>query len=121
MIIKDPYVEMINLMRAHGAYGNPSTIEIGQVTNESPLTVNVQDLPLTKDNLLIADYLLPTYSRKMNIPNTTASGSTTDGSIQSISMPDATINFTNTLKKDDLLALIKIGAFYIVICKVVKP
>lgn len=104
MIIKDPYVELVNLMRSHGAYNNPSTIEIGEVASENPLTIKVQDLPLTKENLLVADYLLANYSREVNILGTTT-----------------TINYIDTLKEKDLVTLIKIGAVYIVLCKVVSP
>lgn len=104
MIIKDPYVDLINLMRSHGAHNNPSTIELGQVISSNPLTIKVQDLPLTKENLLVADYLLANYSREVNVLGTTT-----------------TMSYIDTLKKDDSVALIRIGAFYIVLCKVVSP
>jgi hypothetical protein len=123
MNISDPYNEGIKLMRKHGSYNNPPSVEIGKVTGTNPLNVKIGDLPLTKDNLLVADYLLANYSRQINIPNTSATGSTTDGNISSISISNGTINFIDTLKENDLVALVKItnSATYIILCRVVKP
>lgn len=57
MIIKDPYSELIKKMRNQGTHYNPPSIELGKVISVTPLTISVSDLQLTKDNLLVADYL----------------------------------------------------------------
>jgi hypothetical protein len=119
--IGNPYSEIINQMRNQGAYYNPSGIEIGIVTNEDPLTVQLGDLPLNKDNLLIADYLKKGYSRQINIPSASASGSTSDGSISSIAIPQGNLNLLdNGFKKSDNVALVRVDTTkYLILCKVV--
>lgn len=121
MNIGNPYSEIINQMRNQGAYYNPSGIEIGVVTNEDPIAVQLGDLPLNKDNLLIADYLKKGYSRQINIPSTSASGSTSDGSISSIAIPQGNLNLLdNGFKKGDNVALVRAEATkYLILCKVV--
>ncbi len=122
MIIKDPYSEFVKEMRKNGTYYNPSGVEIGQVIESNPLTIKASDLTLSKDNLLIADYLLNNYSRQINLSSTNASGNTTNGNITSIGISNGTINFTDTLKKDDLVALIQVNSTtFIILCRVVKP
>lgn len=124
MNIKDPYVKILEHMQTQGAKLNPPSITIGIVMSEEsePLTINVGDLPLTKENFLIADYLLKDYKRKISMPSTSATGSTTNGSITSIAIPDAEITFTDGLKKDDKVACLATSneQIYIVLCKVVS-
>lgn len=119
--MESSYTKFIKMMRTQGAAYNPEGIKIATVITEDPLTIDVDDLPLDKDNLLIADYLLENYSRKISIPSTSAAGSTTDGSIESINIPDGNLSFTDGLKKDDMLAVIKISKLkYLILCKVVS-
>lgn len=121
MNIGNPYSEIINQMRNQGAYYNPSGIEIGTVTNEDPLTVQLGDLPLNKDNLWTADYLKKGYSRQINIPSTSTNGSTLDGSISSVAIPHGDLNLLdNGFKKGDNVALARAEATkYLILCKVV--
>lgn len=123
MNIKDPYVSILQHMQNQGKRFNPPSIAIGTVISEEsePLTINVGDLPLTKENFLIADYLLKDYKRKINIPSTSAVGSTTNGSITSITIPDAEMSFTDGLKKGDKVACLATSdeQTYIILCKVV--
>jgi hypothetical protein len=125
MIIKDPYSEMIMEMRKHGSYNNPPNVEIGEVTNINPLAIKVGDLPLTKDNLYVADYLLDNYQREISIPQTTATGIATSGSynatITAVGIPDVEVTYKTCLNKNDSVALIQISSTkYIILCKVVS-
>ncbi|MBV4423248.1 DUF2577 domain-containing protein [Clostridium tyrobutyricum] len=99
------YTKFLKMMRTQGAAYNPEGIEIATVTTADPLTVNVDDLPLDKENLLVSDYLLHGYERTANIPSTSATK----------------ITFTDGLKKDDMLAVVKISKLkYLILCKVVS-
>ncbi|AZV57921.1 DUF2577 domain-containing protein [Clostridium sp. AWRP] len=121
MNVKNPYSEIINLMRDQGSQYNPSSIELGIVSSTDPIVVQLGDLPLDKDNLYIADYLKQGYSRQISIPSTDASGSTSNGSISSIGLPKANLNFSDSgLKEGDIVALIKVSTTrYLILLKVV--
>ena len=122
MNIRNPYNEMIKKMRRQGAAYNPPSIDIGKVISPDPLTIQINDMPLSKKDLLVSDFLLANYKRKISIPSTSATGSTTDGSIASIGIPDAELNFIKGLEKDDMVACLATsdGQKYIVLCKVVS-
>lgn len=60
---KDPYGEMVIMMKNYGAAYNPPTIQIGEVSSEEPLVIKIGDLEIDKNNLLVADYLLAEHSR----------------------------------------------------------
>lgn len=118
---KNPYTTLINHMRNQGAHYNPPSIEIGKVSSEDPLVVQVGDLPLAKKNLYMADYLLNGYRRKISIPLVSAIGNTSNGSISSIGIANGELDCLEGLKKDDLVALIQINATkYLILCKVVE-
>lgn len=95
-------------MRVQGAKFNTPYVQIGVVTALDPLTVKLGDLEIGKDNLLIADYLLSNYGRKMTIPD----------------VPATDITFTDGLIKDDVLALTPAleleGQKYIVLARLVS-
>ncbi|AKA68557.1 DUF2577 domain-containing protein [Clostridium scatologenes] len=122
MNIKDPYVSILQHMQNQGKKFNPPSIDIGIVISPDPLTIKIGDLQLTKDNILAADFLLSNYKRKISIPSANATGSTTDGSITSITIPDAEMSFTDGLKKDDKLACLATSSeqIYIILCRVVS-
>ncbi|MBC2579688.1 DUF2577 domain-containing protein [Clostridium sp. DJ247] len=119
----DAYNKILNIMENHGLKYNPPSIDIGIVISESPLTIKIEELQLTKDNVLVADFLLPNCKRKINIPNTTAAGSITSGSITSISIPEGELNFTDGLKKNDIIACLATEdrQKYIILARLVKP
>jgi len=110
-------------MRTQGGKNNTPYVQIGVVVTSNPLTVKLGDLQIGKDNLLVTDYLLPNYTRKIAIPTTPATGNTTTESITSIGIPDGEITLTDGLKADDIVALIPTldGQTYIVLAKVVSP
>jgi len=109
-------------MREQGAKYNTPYVQIGVVISADPLTIKLGDLQIDKDNLLVTDYLLPNYTRKITISNTPASGSTTMGTITNIGIPDGDIVFTDGLKGNDIVALIPTidEQTYIVLARVVS-
>lgn len=123
MDVKDPYVSIVKTIRNEGAAYNPPSIDIGVVMSTDPLIVNVGDLPLTKDNLLISTFLLKDYKRKFSLDSTSATGSTTSGSITSIGIPSGELVCEGELKKDDIVVCLatKDRQTYVVLVKVQKP
>lgn len=113
----NPYSKIVKLIRNEGKFFNPPSILLGVVLSTQPsLSIKVNDLQINKENLLIADNLLGTYTRQFDIPSTTnindAISSTSVGehgshthSINSIGI-DGTINFIDTLKVGDNLAVL---------------
>lgn len=131
MNIKDPYSEMIKLMQQHGAKYNPPSIQLGEITSISPLTVHTGDIQLNANNLLVADYLLNGYSRNVSLQSTSASGETDlqvvgdhgshEHGISSIEF-QGPLKFTDGLKEKDTVVLIQIDtALFVIFCRVVKP
>lgn len=65
---ENPYSKMIEIMKRQGTSLNPPSIQIAEVIEPPPnLIVKVNDLQIDKDNILIADYLLKEYQRKITI------------------------------------------------------
>jgi hypothetical protein len=96
---ENPYSKMIEIMKKQGA-SNPPSIQIGEVIEPPPnLIIMVNDLPIDKENILIADYLLKeeNYIREYQ----TSSDRATWGNINYI-------KYTDTLKKGELLAVIPV-------------
>ncbi len=104
----NPYAEFIKLMQSHGSKYNPPGIEIAAVTSIEPLTIQVGDLQLDKDDLLIADYLLKDYTREIELSNS--------ANIQ------GQLKFVDTLRIGDMLAAISTldEQTYIILARVVK-
>ena len=122
--MRNPYSGLVNHMRTQGAKYNTPYVQTGTVISADPLTIKLGDLQIGKESLLVADYLLPNYARKITIPTTTATGSTTTESIMSVGIPDGDITFTDYgLKENDIVALIPTldEQTYIVLAKVVSP
>jgi len=120
---RDPYVRLLEHMKVQGAKLNTPYVQIGIVVSPDPLTIKLGDLQIGKENLLVADDLLPGYARKITIPTTPATGGTTTGSITSIGIPEADLTLTDGLKADDIVALIPTldGQIYIVLARLVRP
>lgn len=131
--MKNAYSAIINHMRTQGAKYNPPVVQVGVVVAADPLTVKLGDLQISKDNLLVADYLLPSYQRQLNIPLTDGSGvmsaeevgpyGSHTHAISKLGVSDGAINFTDGLKQDDVVALIPTAdeQTYIVLARVVSP
>lgn len=116
----DAYTEILQHMRTQGMKYNPPTVQLGKMITSNILSLG--DLQITKKNLLVADYLLPNYKRKIKIPSTNATGTAGEHSISSIGIPDGEISYTDTLKAGDLVAVMPTadGQKYIILCKVVE-
>lgn len=120
-------------MREQGGKNNSPYVQVGVVVSEDPLTIKLGDLQIGKANLLVADYLLPDYARKISIPITDGSGVMSSESIgdhglhthsiSKLSIADGNFIFTDGLKADDLVALIPTidAQIYFVLAKLVSP
>lgn len=129
----NPYSKIIEQMKKQGASSNPPSIEIGEVILPNPLTIKIGDLQIDKDNILIADYLLKDYRRKVKIPEVTATGETNNvsvgdhgthkHSVDKIGVNEVEITFLDTLKQGDKLAILSTGdgQTYIILARVVDP
>ena len=132
--IKDnPYSKLIEQMQRQGKNMNTPSIQIGRVVSPDPLTVEIGELQIDKDNILISDSLLSDYKRNIKLSNTNVSGSTNNAEIEdkgshehnidSLSINSANIEFTDRLKTDDKLAILSTEnkQTYIILAKVVRP
>lgn len=113
---KNPYSTLINIIKDQGASYNPPSIQLGQVHSESPLIVKLGDLQLTSRNLLISDYLLKNYERKVE---QRLGISIEEGTIDTIK---SSMKYTDGLKSGDLVAMLSTcdGQKFIVLSKVVS-
>lgn len=130
-------------MRTQGGKNNTPYVQVGVVIASDPLTVKLGDLQIGKDNLLVADYLLPDYSRKytesgnIKFDESGSLGTTTGttvGSYGSHTHDIATLSvdadntqsgdftFSDGLAKDDIVALIPTldEQTYIILARVVS-
>ena len=144
--MKDPYSRLINHMREQGAKYNTPYVQVGVVVTADPLTIKLGDLQIGKENLLVADYLLPDYARKYAASgNLKFTESGTLGTTNSVSVGDhgshshnlvtisidtdnaqtGDLTLTDGLKKDDVVALIPTledeAQTYIVLARLVSP
>lgn len=93
--MKDPFLEMINVIKNKGAAFNPPSIQLGTVISPEPLVIKLGGIQIDKDNILIADYLLKDYIREYQSSSNKANWSTT-----------SYIKYTDVFKKDDILAVL---------------
>lgn len=119
-------------MKKQGATSNPPTIAIGEVISSNPLVIRIGDLQIDKDNILITDYLLKDYKRKIKIPEATATGETNNvsvgdhgthkHSVDNIGINEVEITFLDTLKAGDRLAILPTSdkQNYIILARVVS-
>jgi len=144
--VKNPYSKLINHMRTQGGKNNTPYVQIGVVVSADPLTIKLGDLQIGKENLLVADYLLPSYAREYTAEGNvqfTDSGSLggTDGavvgpygshdhSVTSINIDtdnaqSGSITLTDGLKVNDIVTLTPLleleGQMYAVLARMVSP
>jgi hypothetical protein len=106
----DPYARIAGFCRRQGAKDNPPTIGTGTVTSPPPnLIIEFNDMPLYKDDILIADFLLSNYSRDI-------SSDITNATISKITTTDT------SLSEGDTVAMMPLadGQKYLLLCKVVS-
>lgn len=154
--VVNPYSDLVQLMRKQGSVYNPPAIQLAKVLTPPPnLTIQTGDIQIDKDNILISESLLSTFSRKCKIKGTfdpekdsmsftasnvgnTSSASVGDHGSHSHSIPsisvnsssgftgnieaEFTIDFTDTLKKNDIVAVIPTEdrQTYIILSRLVK-
>ena len=128
----NPYSKLIEQMKKQGATSNSPSIQIGEVISPNPLTIKIGDLQIDKDNILIADYLLKDYRRKVKIPEVVATGETNNvsvgdhgthkHSVDKIGINEVEITFLDTLKQGDKLAILPTSdrQTYITLARVVS-
>ncbi len=129
---ENPYSKMVELMKKQGATSNPPSVQIGEVISPNPLTIRIGDLQIDKDNILIADYLLKDYKRKIKIPEVVATGETNNvsvgdhgthkHSVDKIGINEVEIIFLDTFKQGDKLAALSTEdkQTYIILARVVS-
>lgn len=129
---------LVGLMRDQGSKNNPPSICIGKVISVDPLEIKTGDLLLTREDLLVSDILLNSYTRKIKAnlsgiasgKTDSTSGGSGEDSFSSHSHPiNSTLSYTTNgeivfetyLKVGDNIALIPTidMQLYIAICKVV--
>ncbi len=120
--MKNPYSELVNVMRSEGSRYNPPTVSIGKVTSKSPLKVIVGDLELDSDNLLVNHLLL---ENTQTVTDSSLLHNHSEGDIlyKSGIVQKDTLTFKQVIEEDDLLAILPTadGQTFIVLCKVVTP
>jgi hypothetical protein len=117
------YEKLIKIMRNQGAKYNSPGIQLAKVVNPPPnFMINTGDVQISKENIYISEYLLNTYKREINLPSSPAEGNTSEGSIQSISISKADLNFVDTLQTGDIIAVMPTADMqtWIVLDKVVR-
>lgn len=131
--MENPFADMLTIMREQGARDNPPTIQVATVVSPPPgIAIVLGELQVDKDNILIADYLLPNYQRKITIPETSATGSVNTNTppppephvhnITKVGIPSGDIKLTDTLKIGDKVAVMSTAdrQTYIILAKVVS-
>ncbi len=129
--MQNPYAELLSAMQRQGASVNPPTIKLAEVVSPPPdIIIKMGDLQVDKNNILIADYLLPGYKRNMSSTSEGDIISHDDGDPRAYSpyivleglSHSGQITFTDTLKPGDILAVMPTedGQTYIILARVVR-
>lgn len=120
---QDPFAELVKAMRSEGAKFNPPSLRVGVVTSVNPLLVKLEELQLTKEDILI-DASLIEHNEEFSLDSTPARGSvSTGGNLSNLSIEKGSLKIKTRLKKDDLLVLIPTQdkQIWIILSKVVRP
>lgn len=127
MRVKNPYVDMIQMMQKHGAKNNPFSVQLAKVVANSPISIQVGELPVGQDNLLVADYLLKNYKRQVTINEGIPVDLVTEDTFKEINHGILKINTKIDLvtedifKVDDVLAVVQLNSeTFIILAKVVS-
>ncbi len=125
---ENPYSKMIEIMQKESANTNPPITQIGKVISPQPLIIEVGDLQVDKDNILIADYLLQNYKRKIKVPESETTGETAESNshkhdVVKVGINEVEVTFLDTLKQGDRLAVwpTEDKQTYIIVARVVDP
>lgn len=105
------YSSIMDNMRNEGSKDNPETLYIGTMLSAN--SVEIDGLKLTKDDIVIADYLKKGYSMPLSTPYVKDSSFNTCGSAT---------RGSSGLKKGDTVAIMRCENTdtYVILCKVVS-
>lgn len=118
----DPYVKMLNLMKAKGAESNPPTISIGKVISPPPeIIIQTNNVQLYKEDILISERLID-YKQDINISCSASGNVSSGGQLQNINIEKQEMQFQKILKVGDEVAVLPTSdnQTWIVLCKVVR-
>ena len=128
---KSPYAELNEHFAdlANKSVALPS-IDIAEVLQPLPnLVIRYGDLQIDEGNIIIADHLLPGYTRSISLSTVSASGETALGGspshthvIDTVGVANTTATTLDTLKKGDYVVVSQSAdkQKYIVLCKAVS-
>jgi hypothetical protein len=121
--VNNPYTDMLMAMQRQGAKLNPPSIQIASVVASPPnLIIKIGELQIDKNNIYVADFLLSNYQREISIPESTATGTTSNGTIESVGIADVKMTSKDALSVGDSVAVMPTAdrQTYIILCKVSK-
>ncbi|MCK9326680.1 MAG: DUF2577 domain-containing protein [Bacteroidales bacterium] len=133
--MQDPYSELLSKMRKQGESVNPPGIRLAEVVSPPPnIAIRIGEMPIDKDNILIADYLLPGYTRETEqksagtiithipVPEEEPPTDYSEYTAMESLTHEGTVKFTDTLKAGDIVAAMPTedGQTYIILTKVVS-
>lgn len=131
----DPYLSFVGVMQEEGAVRNTSPYLIGEVKSTEPLVVRTEEVELTREDMLINEFLLTAYKRKLRLDITQAEGvsqSSSGGSgsgsdsyashnhgMNTIGIPDGTFTTLEDFAIGDLVLLLMSSnqQQFILVCK----
>lgn len=127
--MQNPYVEMLGIMQRQGAVTNPPGIRLAEVVSSPPnIKIRLGELQIDKNNIWIADYLLPNYTRQITLGGD-GEAITHDGggsyspytTLESLQF-NGSLTFVDTIKTGDVLAVIPTTdeQTYIILARVVQ-
>lgn len=124
----NPYSKMIEIMNKRSE--TSSLIQIGKIISSEPLTIQIGDLQVDKDNILVADYLLP-HEREITIPLTASTSEVSNASVgdhgshthnvTKIGVANGVIQFTDGLNTGDTVVVTTADSqTYVIIARAVS-
>lgn len=130
----NPYLSFVQSMREEGAASNPTPFLIGEVLHHNPLLIQVGEIQLEREDVLINEFLLAGYERRLQLNVTTATGntdSTSGGSgddsfashshvVSTIGIKDGAYKTLDDFSKGDKLLMLmsQDQQEFVVVCKV---
>ena len=132
--MQNPYAELLSAMQRQGASLNPPGIRLAEVVSPPPdIVIKMGELQVDKNNILIADYMLPGYKREAS--GSSAGTIITHLDVEEPEPPDysehtvmesmsyeGTARFTDTLKSGDTVVVMPTEdrQTYIILARVVS-
>lgn len=126
---KNPYTEILGIMTGVSQNNQSPAIQIAIVMSPPPnLTLAYRNFVINNDDIYIADYLLPTYTRHMVGATQNRAGGGGYAEYASHNHPiDNDETWTDTLQTGDKVAVMPVmsedgsNQHYIVLARILKP